>query len=151
LRWNDVHAFLKTHDDLSSRTQETLGSNLLIDVMKSIPASVLTIAQDDKETPERIKGLGFGTVWKRSFMSELHSVFHRAEDETFDLAPLAAAMTGDVDPRSRILYSDSYREAEDGRFPRVGGANFTRNKRAMLAATLVLTAAGIPMIAPPLL
>ena len=45
-----------------------------------------------------------------------------------------------------MLYSDSYREAEDGRFPRIDSADFTRRKRAMLAATVVFTTCGIPMI-----
>jgi len=138
LRWNDADLFVKTHD--------TLGSNLIKDVVAAMPPSVITIAQEDEETPGTLAGLGFQAVWNRSFMTQLHSLFHQNENEPFDLKALATAINGDADAHTRVLYSDSYREAEFGRFPRVESLDFTRRKRAMLAATLVFTACGIPMI-----
>lgn len=139
LRWNDVGAVLAM--------DRVNAPDLLTDVLCLLNAmSLITIAQDDDERPESIDDFGFVAMWRRSFMEKMHSVLHKSENESFDLKVLAAQISGDVDPVSRILYSESYREAEHGRFPRQSGHDFTRRRRAMFGAILVFTSAGTPMI-----
>jgi 1,4-alpha-glucan branching enzyme len=82
-------------------------------------------------------------MWRRSFMEKLHLVFHKWEPQADDIGVLAAAIAG-LTTRD-VIYSESYREAMEGRFPRYP-ASYTRRQRAALAATIVLTAPGIPML-----
>lgn len=125
---------------------------------KALPGSLL-IAEDLKGfasvTAESAKGgLGFDAQWDGGFQWAITSAVSAGADEGRDLGAVKNALLGSYngDPFQRLLYVESHDTAgNDGaRLPvKIDGANPTSlaaRKRTMLAAGVLFTAPGVPMI-----
>lgn len=104
--------------------------------------------------PNDVGGAGFSTQWQVTFPQILRNVLDAVDDNDRDLQPIGDELTriynGDV--FSRVLYSDSHDSAGNGGSrlaeaiaPGRSDSIFAR-KRSLLAASIVLTAPGIPML-----
>jgi 1,4-alpha-glucan branching enzyme len=99
-------------------------------------------------------GAGFSSQWNVQFPSVVRSVLESPKDEERDLTALCEALKDkhNSDVFERIIYSDSHDSAANG------GARLTEEiapgdadnvyarRRSLLAAAIVLTAPGIPML-----
>jgi len=99
-------------------------------------------------------GLGFVTQWDGGFQWALSSAASSAADATRDIGAVRDALLGSYngDPMERLLYIESHDTAgNDGaRLPvKIDAADpssYAARKRAMLAAGVLMTAPGVPMI-----
>jgi 1,4-alpha-glucan branching enzyme len=101
-------------------------------------------------------GAGFGAQWSGGFVHAVHAAATAARDEDRSMAALAAVIEqrlGD-DACARVLFTESHDEVAAGnggaRLPeRIAPGNadgYAAQKRSTLAAALVFTAPGIPMM-----
>src|SRR5207237_6123047 len=144
LRWNHVAAIANPGKERNAR-------RLLRDVNSKVTQlGVLTIAQHDEEPEpdELYTEMAFTSVWRRSFMARLHAVLHQSEPQPAELETLAEAINAlsKTPLSSHVVYSDSYRESQDGRFPRYQPDVAPRRNRATVAAVVVFTVPAIPML-----
>lgn len=144
LRWNHVEA-------IANPGNETNASRLLGDINKKLEQlGVLTIAQHDGQPePDALRSeMKFESVWRRGFMARLHAALHQSEPQPAELSALADAINAlsERPLTANVVYSDSYRESREGRFPRYQPDAASRRNRATVAAVLVFTVAGIPML-----
>ncbi len=129
------------------------------EVTEAARPGALLIAEDLKGaasvTGTRVSGgLGFDTQWDGGFQYNVTAAATAATDEGRNLAAVrdALAVTYNGDPFQRLLYVESHDTAgNDGaRLPlRIDGADPTSlaaRRRAMLAAGILLTAPGVPMM-----
>jgi 1,4-alpha-glucan branching enzyme len=152
LRWNHVEA-------IANPGKEKNACRLLRDVNRKLERlGVLTVAQHDGQ-PEPVAlctEMEFASVWRRSFMARLHAVLHQSEPQPTELGALADAINALSEPPPEwpeerplpwhVVYSDSYRESQEGRFPRYQSDTASRRNRATVAAVIVFTVPGIPML-----
>jgi len=121
----------------------------------------ITIAEDMQDNEWLTKslgagGAGFGAQWGGGFMHMLRDTVTAIDDGARDMGALATMLGQrfNADAFQRVVYSESHDEdaASNGnaRLPEVispGDADsFFAQKRSTLAAALVFTAPGIPMI-----
>ena len=121
--------------------------------------NAITIAEDlqkcDSLTarPEQ-GGIGFGSQWDDQFVHPVREAVITMDDEHRSMDAVAKAITHryNGDAFQRVIYSESHDEVSNGR-ARVpheidpsGANNYFAQKRSTLAAALVFTAPGIPMI-----
>ena len=129
------------------------------EVTEAARPGALLIAEDLKGaasvTGTRVSGgLGFDVQWDGGFQYSVTAAATAATDEGRNLAAVrdALAVTYNGDPFQRLLYVESHDTAgNDGaRLPvRIDGADPTSlaaRRRAMLAAGILLTAPGVPMM-----
>jgi 1,4-alpha-glucan branching enzyme len=119
----------------------------------------ITIAEDLQNNewltkPADAGGAGFGAQWDANFVHPIRKAVIGAVDENRSLASVrdAIGFTYNGDAFQRIIYSESHDEVANGksRVPSEISAadpeNFFAQKRSTLAAGLVFTAPGIPML-----
>ncbi len=119
----------------------------------------ITIAED-MQTDDRITqpihqgGAGFNAQWGARFVHPIRAAVIVANDEQRSLDSVRQALEGGYndDPFQRVVYSESHDEVANGK-ARVASEIDPQNpdswiaqKRTTLAAALVLTAPGIPML-----
>ena len=121
--------------------------------------NAITIAEDlqkcDSLTarPEA-GGAGFGSQWDDQFVHPVREAVITMADESRSMAAVANAITHryNGDAFQRVIYSESHDEVSNGRarvpheIDPTGANNYFAQKRSTLAAALVFTAPGIPMI-----
>jgi 1,4-alpha-glucan branching enzyme len=119
----------------------------------------ITIAEDLRDSEWLVKdsgagGAGFRSQWNAAFVHPVRDVMIQTEDQHRSLDALQSALTCcfDGDVFKRVIYSESHDEVANGKarlpseiVPDDAGAKPAR-QRANLAAVLVYTAPGIPMI-----
>jgi 1,4-alpha-glucan branching enzyme len=119
----------------------------------------ITIAEDLQNNAWLTKdvgsgGAGFGAQWCAEFVHPVREVVIQPSDEHRSLHDVYAALTFayNGDPFERVIYSESHDEVANGK-ARVPSeiapddpTNFFAQKRSTLAAGLVFTCPGIPML-----
>ncbi|MEL7636936.1 MAG: alpha-amylase family glycosyl hydrolase [Anaerolineaceae bacterium] len=157
----DSTLFVRTKDGEESNPIED-GSSLMADINAEIRARhshVILIAEDlrNNELVTRDSdngGMGFHAQWDANFVHPIRAMVEAISDEgrSMQLLKDLIDFTYDNDAFKRIIYSESHDEVANGkaRVPQeVDPANPTSwfaQKRSTLAAGLVFTAPGIPMI-----
>ena len=119
----------------------------------------ISIAEDVFDNGELTRpvengGLGFGAQWDCSFVHHLRDLVSAVDDDGRSMLALRDALTRDPngDRLQRIVYSESHDSVANGhsRLPsQIDAGNPTSwhvRKRSTLAAAMVLTAPGIPML-----
>lgn len=119
----------------------------------------LTVAEDLMQNPWLTKpvkdgGAGFGAQWDSAFVHPVRSNVVKIEDVQRSMEEIARAVEFryNADAIQRIIYSESHDEDANGkaRIPHEidaeNTAGYFARKRSTLAAGLVLTAPGIPML-----
>ncbi len=127
--------------------------------IKSWFPGAITIAEDlqssewlTKSVEE--KGAGFGSQWDARFVHPIRQSVTAAEDESRSMESVANAISSlyNGEATQRVIYSESHDEVANGkaRVPQeVDGKNpksWIAQKRSTLAASLVMTSPGIPML-----
>jgi 1,4-alpha-glucan branching enzyme len=121
--------------------------------------NTLTIAEDLQHNDWMTKpvgegGAGYGSQWDDQFVHPVREAVIAAHDEQRSMGAVAAAVTHryNGDAFQRVIYSESHDEVANGRARVVheiapGDPNsWFAQKRSTLAAALVFTAPGIPML-----
>lgn len=128
-------------------------------IARKINPSALVVAEDVGCNPYLTKsitegGAGFGTQWEVGFPCALRDTLNALSDTDRNLTGLCNLLvrTYNNDAFGRIIYSDSHDSAANGGArlnqeisPKDPAGIFAR-KRSLLAAAIVLTTPGIPMI-----
>jgi 1,4-alpha-glucan branching enzyme len=121
--------------------------------------NTLTVAEDLQHlgaitAPVDQGGAGYGAQWDDQFVHPVREAVITAADEHRSMAKVAAAVAHKYngDAFQRVIYSESHDEVANGR-ARVpheidpdGAGNYFAQKRSTLAAALVFTSPGIPML-----
>ena len=128
------------------------------DIEERFPGRI-TIAEDlhneDRMTqPIDQGGAGFTAQWDARFVHPIRNAVITANDEDRSLDSVRGAIAAHYnnDPYQRVIYSESHDEVANGssRIPSEidsqDSNNWFAQKRSTLAAALVLTAPGIPML-----
>jgi 1,4-alpha-glucan branching enzyme len=119
----------------------------------------ITIAedlQDDDRITQSVDqgGAGFTTQWAARFVHTVRAAVITPDDEQRSLDSVREALEGrfNGDPFQRVIYSESHDEVANGK-SRIASeidphdpCSWFAQKRTTLAAALVLTAPGIPML-----
>ena len=142
--------------DLPEGWQLLQGINRLA---RKLNPNSLTIAEDVGGNEYIVKandqgGAGFGAQWELGFPHALREALHSDESANINLAGVCGQLTHryDNDFLKRIIYTDSHDTSANGsaRLNEVispGHAdNLFARKQSLIAAGLVLTAPGIPML-----
>ena len=121
--------------------------------------NTLTIAEDLQHNdwitkPVGDGGAGYGSQWDDQFVHPIREAVIAAEDEHRSMAAVAGALTNryNEDAFQRIIYSESHDEVANGKARVVHEIapndpnNWFAQKRSTLAAAMVFTAPGIPML-----
>lgn len=119
----------------------------------------ITIAEDLQQDSyvtkeEHEGGAGFGAQWSSSFVHPIREAVIVASDEWRSMPAVATAIQFryNLDSFERVIYSESHDEVANGkaRVPQeIDGGDvrgFYAQKRSTLAAAMVFTAPGIPML-----
>lgn len=128
------------------------------EIHKEFPHAIL-IAEDLQNSEWLVKGVeyggaGFTSQWDAAFVHPVRDVMIQPADESRDVAKVAAALQQcyDGDAFKRVIYSESHDEVANGkaRLPSEiqpeEADSIAARKRSNLAAGLVMTAPGIPML-----
>ncbi len=121
--------------------------------------NTLTIAEDLQHlgaitAPVDQGGAGYGAQWDDQFVHPVREAVITASDDHRSMVKVAAAVAHKYngDAFQRVIYSESHDEVANGR-ARVpheidpnGAGDYFAQKRSTLAAALVFTAPGIPML-----
>ena len=119
----------------------------------------ITIAEDLQNDPAvtgaaESGGAAFGSQWDAQFVHPIREAVITGADEHRSMEAVKNAILAryNGDPIQRVVYSESHDEVANGR-ARVpqeidpnGASNWFAQKRSTLAAALVLTSPGIPML-----
>jgi 1,4-alpha-glucan branching enzyme len=121
--------------------------------------NTLTIAEDLQHNDWLTKpvdegGAGFGSQWDDQFVHPIREAVITAADEARSMVAVANAITHqyNADAFQRVIYSESHDEVANGKARVVHEIapgdphNWFAQKRSTLAAALVFTAPGIPML-----
>lgn len=163
LRW-DMSLFIRSINgntkDPNDEIKEGWGLLQWInnDVHQAFP-SAITIAEDLQDNAYLVKdtgvgGAGFNSQWHAAFVHTVRDTMIQTEDQYRNMDALVAALMDqfDGDAFKRVIYSESHDEVANGkmRLPSEISPDspdaLPALKRANLAASLVFTAPGIPMI-----
>lgn len=121
--------------------------------------NTLTIAEDLQHNdwitkPVSEGGAGYGSQWDDQFVHPIREAVIAANDEHRSMTAVAHALTNryNDDAFQRVIYSESHDEVANGKARVVHEIapddpnNWFAQKRSTLAAALVFTAPGIPML-----
>ncbi|HUR53783.1 MAG TPA: alpha amylase C-terminal domain-containing protein, partial [Gemmataceae bacterium] len=121
--------------------------------------NTLTIAEDLQHNdwitkPVGEGGAGFGSQWDDQFVHPIREAVITPDDEHRSMAAVAHAITHryNADAFQRVIYSESHDEVANGKARVVheiapgDPGNWFAQKRSTLAAALVFTSPGIPML-----
>lgn len=127
--------------------------------IRSRHPSAITIAEDLQKSDWLTKntsdgGAGFGSQWDDQFVHPIRRAIVAAGDEQRSMADVAHAISHryNSDAFQRVIYSESHDEVANGRARVVheiapgDSGNYFAQKKSTLAAALVFTAPGIPML-----
>lgn len=163
LRFDAVSYIRDTRgNNLDPGTEIAAGWSLLQwlndEIQKYFPGKI-TIAEDLQSNPWIVKetqhgGAGFSSQWDPAFVHPTRIAVIVPEDSQRDLADICRALenTYENDKFKRVIYSESHDEVANGkaRIPQEispsDPAGYFAQRRSTLAAGLVFTAPGIPMI-----
>ncbi len=119
----------------------------------------ITIAEDLQNNDYLTKtddqgGAGFSAQWDANFVHPVRETVITAADEHRSMEKVTQAVLFNYngDPFQRIIYSESHDEVANGKarvpaeIDQQDGANFFAQKKSTLAAGLVFTTPGIPML-----
>jgi len=128
-------------------------------IARKIKPSILTIAEDVADNdyivkPVREGGAGFIAQWELNFPGVLREALKTNDPEGIDIAGICSELTRRYNNQwlSRVIYTDSHDSAANGsaRLNEVISPNFGDNlfarQQSLIAATILLTTPGIPMI-----
>ena len=163
LRW-DMTVFIRSCQGNPGDPNDELaeGWGLMQWVNEEIHAKypqAITIAEDLRDSEWLVKssaagGAGFSSQWNAAFVHPVREVMVQTEDQYRSLEALQEAVTCcfDGDVFKRVIYSESHDEVANGSArlpseisPDDSSALYAR-QRSNLAAALVYTSPGIPMI-----
>ncbi len=138
------------------------GWSLMQDIttaIKKINPHAITIAEDVSGNDYITKpvddgGAGFGSQWEVTFPQLLRNALDVVEDSQRNLTDICSALAHNYngDAFERVIYSDSHDSAANGGMRlneeiSPGQAdNYFARKRSLIAAAIVLSAPGIPML-----
>jgi len=121
--------------------------------------NTLTIAEDLQHNDWLTKsvgegGAGYGSQWDDQFVHPIRAAVIAAQDEQRSMSAIAHALTHryNGDAFQRVIYSESHDEVANGKARVVheiapgDPKNWFAQKRSTLAAAMVFTAPGIPML-----
>ncbi len=162
LRW-DATAWIRNIDGRGDGVGDLPdGWNLMMwinDEIHHLAPGDVSIAEDMRENPWLTKptgagGAGFDAQWCARFVSAVRDVAKRGDDGERDMDALADAIAHRCNdqPFQRVIYTESHDEVANGhaRLPEEiqpgRAADLFARKRSTLAAAVVLTAPGVPMI-----
>jgi 1,4-alpha-glucan branching enzyme len=127
-------------------------------IAQKFPGRIM-IAEDLQNNPWMTKdvgagGAGFGSQWDAMFVHPIRQAVITAQDEQRSLAPIREAICYryNDDAFDRVIYSESHDEVANGRERVPQEINpsdpkgWYAQKRSTLAAAMVFTAPGIPML-----
>jgi 1,4-alpha-glucan branching enzyme len=119
----------------------------------------ITVAEDMRDDswvtrPTATGGAGFGSQWDGDFMSQVRAAVEATDDGERDMTSVAAALQRSFAPAaySRVVFTESHDADGNGRsrvpteIDPADPASYWAKKRSTLAAAIVFTAPGIPMI-----
>jgi 1,4-alpha-glucan branching enzyme len=128
------------------------------EIRKRFPGKI-TIAEDLQNNEWLTKdvgagGAGFGSQWDAGFVHPIRAVVTTPDDSARDMGAVRNAICHNYngDAFQRVIYSESHDEVANGkaRVPSEvapdASANWYAKKRSTLAAALVFTSPGIPML-----
>jgi 1,4-alpha-glucan branching enzyme len=128
------------------------------EVQRVFPGRI-TIAEDIQQNEWMTKrtkdgGAGFGTHWDTAFVHPVRKAIVQVNDADRSMSDIAQALEFryNADAFQRVIYSESHDEVANGksRLPQSidpgDTAGYYARKRSTLAAALVLTTPGIPML-----
>ena len=158
----DMTLYIRTVDGSSSGQDLPDGWSLTQWINRDISGRFpgrITIAEDLRDNewltkPTDAGGAGFGAQWDANFVHPILKAVTGAVDESRSLASVrdAIVFSYNGDAFQRVIYSESHDEVANGRsrVPSEISAddpeNFFAQKRSTLAAGLVFTTPGIPML-----
>lgn len=156
----DMTLYVRTVDGVGTDLPEGWGLTQWINqaVAEKYPGRI-TIAEDlqnnawlTKDVPSG--GAGFGAQWCAEFVHPIRKIMTQTDDAHRSLQDVFGALTFayNGDPFERVIYSESHDEVANGK-ARVPSeiapddpTNYFAQKRSTLAAGLVFTGPGIPML-----
>lgn len=159
----DMSVFIRSvRGDDDPGAQLTDGWNLMGSISREVnerfPGRVLIaedLRNDDRITrPVDQGGMGFTAQWGACFVHSVRAAVITPSDEQRSLDGIRGAIEGhhNGDPFQRVIYSESHDEVANGK-SRVASEidpqnpdSWAAQKRSTLAAALVLTSPGIPML-----
>jgi 1,4-alpha-glucan branching enzyme len=146
------------HPETDIKEGWTLMQWLNDEVQRVYPGRI-TIAEDIQQNkwmtkPTKEHGAGFGTQWDTAFVHPVRKCIVQTKDHDRSMADIAHALEFryNDDAIQRVIYSESHDEVANGkaRIPNSidpdDAAGYFARKRSTLAAGLVLTTPGIPML-----
>lgn len=159
----DATAYIRTVDGSGSAGQAIADGSLLLqevntDIGRAQPWK-LTIAEDLRDdasvtAPVSAGGLGFGSQWDSDFLWAVRQTVQVTADEQRDMTLVAAQLKRrfGAAASTRVIYTESHDADGNGRtrlpteIDPAQPDGWWSKKRSTLAAALVFTAPGIPMI-----
>jgi 1,4-alpha-glucan branching enzyme len=128
-------------------------------IARKIKPSLLTIAEDVADNdyivkPIREGGAGFISQWELNFPGVLREALKTNDPEAIDIAGICGELSRRYNNQwlSRVIYTDSHDSAANGSArlnevisPKCADNLFAR-QQSLIAATILLTTPGIPMI-----
>ena len=149
---------LNNHPETDIAEGWTLMQWLNDEVQRVYPGRI-TIAEDIQQNawltkPTKDHGAGFGTQWDTAFVHPVRNCMVQTNDADRSMVDIAHALEFryNADAFQRVIYSESHDEVANGktRLPQSIDPNDTAGyfarKRSTLAAALMLTTPGIPML-----
>jgi 1,4-alpha-glucan branching enzyme len=163
LRWDATAWIRNVHGNDSDPGADLPGGwglmqQITADTATHVPWK-LHIAEDLRDNPWLVRdvdagGAGFSSQWDAQFVHPVRRIMSAGDDRTRDMHALRHAIEHRYtsDALRRVIYSESHDEVANGKarlpeeiWPGNAGGWHAR-KRSTLAAVLVFTAPGIPMI-----
>jgi 1,4-alpha-glucan branching enzyme len=157
----DMTLYMRTIDGCETRTIPE-GWSLAQWINREIHARYpkrITIAEDLRSNPavtqpDFLGGGDFSTQWDEGFVHPIRNVVAQVEDQHRSMQAVCDAVTHryNNDAFERVVYSESHDEVANGKQRLVSEIDqetpdsFHARKRSMLAAAMVFTSPGIPMI-----
>jgi len=157
LRWDSVSNIRALDGDPALPDGELL-LRAAMDAIHATQPGKIQIAEDLKGkaaiTDGTSTGLGFDSQWDPKFYWPVANAILAADDSKRDITQVTAALTAidGADPTRRVVFSESHDSVANGRsrLPQMidtaAPTSVTARKLSTLAASLVLTAPGVPMI-----
>lgn len=160
MRWDSVSNIRAIDNGAGAANPD--GASLLVSIMGTLHQrypNALQIAEDlggrdDVTGATAENGLGFDTQWDAGFFHPVDDTVIAANDSDRHMNAIADALRRRYNDRAlaRVVYSESHDEVANGkaRIPQMidsdDPASLTARKRSTLAAAIVMTAPGVPML-----
>jgi 1,4-alpha-glucan branching enzyme len=154
LRWDSVSNIRGLNN---GATDNPDGRTMLEGIMKTIHAQFpnsLMVAEDLATIDFVTGNLGFDTQWDAAFFHPIDDTVIAAADSSRSMPSIASAITHKYNNKAlqRVVYSEDHDEVANGRsrIPEMispgNAGSLAARKRSTLAAAMVMTSPGVPMI-----